>query len=214
MDHSFHFSNTRVIRSLWKSDSLFLRANRSFFSLNHISWGWKQILCSFKFIALLALLKRRCVWIALVTLLKRLIHSFKKWKRAIHSFLSKYEQFARKTKELIPNPVLSCASWGKLWCFPFLKGGEMKVWVVSCLTPLMAVLCRFPWIQIREYCIFPPFYIKIPPCTICMWIMSTTPSLSKDFLISPSSCEDLQHWTTNLFSIFKILSCRKVKGET
>ena len=153
-----------------KSDSFFMKErfplfeskSLIFLSESYQSWGWKQILCSFKFIALLALLKRRCEWIALITLLKRLIHSFKKWKRAIHSYLSKNEQFARKTKELIPNPVLSCASWGKLWCFPFLKGGEMKVWVVSCLTPLMAVLCRFPWIQIREYCIFPPFYRKIP----------------------------------------------------
>ena len=213
MDHSFHFSNTRVIRSLWKSDSLFLRANRSFFSLNHISWGWKQILCSFKFIALLALLKRRCVWIALVTLLKRLIHSFKKWKRAIHSYFVKKRAIRTKNQRAHSQPCPQLRIMGQVMMFSLFKRRRDEGLGGKLFYPLDGSSMQISLDSDQGI-----LYISSPLSTgkspHHMWILSTTPSLSKDFLISPSSCEDLQHWTMNWFSMFKILSCRKVKGET
>ena len=45
-------------------------------------------------------------WLCFYKNQKRANCSFKKSSRAIHSFLSKNEQFTHKTKERIPNPEI------------------------------------------------------------------------------------------------------------
>ena len=101
----FTFLNARAIHSLWKSDSLFLKTNCSFFSLKSYQLGWQKCLCCFKFIALLTLLNK-------ATRAKR---SFKKSEIAIRFFSSKNKQFARKTKERSPNPANERPLWNGLY---------------------------------------------------------------------------------------------------
>ena len=122
------------ICSLWKSDSLIL--------LESWQLDLKIYITLFGFAlkkeSESLFLKRRREQIALVALvallkrMKRIIRScrsfkkseksdslFWKCKEAIHSFLSKDERFARKTKERIPHPdynlkyQISCLFWRK-----------------------------------------------------------------------------------------------------
>ena len=79
------FFNTIGIHSVWKSKLLFLRANWSFFLLNHTSWG-EQNVCALLNSLLFSLFLKK----------KKEICSFKKRKSVIHSSLSKNKWIAQK----------------------------------------------------------------------------------------------------------------------